>query len=60
MKFFVSDDGGIYKGRMNHRERALEVNETRDTKIDLPIDYRQIQTVDEENLYGNAGVCKLI
>ena len=45
---------------MNHRERALEVDETRDTKTDLPIDYRQIQTVDEEDLYGNTGVCRLI
>jgi hypothetical protein len=48
------DDGGIYKGRTNHRERVREVNETRDTKVDLPIDYREVQTIDEENLYGNA------
>ncbi len=53
------DDGGIYKGRTNHRERVREVNETRDTKVDLPIDYREVQTIDEENLYGNAEVCYL-
>jgi hypothetical protein len=52
------DDGGIYKGRMNHRERVREVDETHDTKTDLPVDYRQVQTIDEENLYGNTGVCK--
>ncbi len=42
---------------MNHREHAREIDETHDTKVDLPIDYREVQTVEEENLYGNAGVC---
>ena len=51
------DDGGIYKGRLNHRDRAREIDETRDTKVDLPIDYRDAETVEEENLYGNTGVC---
>ncbi|CAF4180476.1 unnamed protein product, partial [Rotaria magnacalcarata] len=31
------DDGGIYKGRLSHRERVREVDETRDTKIDFPV-----------------------
>jgi len=53
--FVIEDDGGIYKNRNNHRDRAHEIEETRDTKIDLPIDYRQVETVDEENLYGNPG-----
>ncbi|CAF3564224.1 unnamed protein product [Rotaria socialis] len=48
------DDGGIYKGRLNHRERVHEVDETRDTKIDFPVDYREAETVEEESLYGNA------
>ena len=60
LKFFASDDGGIYKGRTNYRERAHEINETRDTKIDLPVDYHEAETVEEENLYGNTGVCQLI
>ena len=59
-KSFISDDGGIYKSRINHREHAREIDETRDTKTDIPVDYREVQTVDEEDLYGNAGVCKLI
>ena len=51
------DDGGIYKGRMNHRERPREIDETHDTKVDLPVDYRDAQPVDEEHLYGgHAGV----
>jgi hypothetical protein len=40
------DDGGIYKGRLNHRERAREIDETQDTKVDLPVDYREIETVE--------------
>lgn len=53
------DDGGIYKGRMNQRERPREIDDTRDTKIDLPIGYQDVQTVDEENFYGgHAGVCR--
>ncbi|CAF0756043.1 unnamed protein product [Rotaria sordida] len=48
------DDGGIYKGRLTNRERAREVDETRDTKVDLPVDYRQAETVEEESLYGNV------
>jgi hypothetical protein len=40
------DDGGIYKGRLNHRERAREIDETRDTKVDLPVDYREVETVE--------------
>ncbi|CAF3450800.1 unnamed protein product [Rotaria sp. Silwood1] len=49
------DDGGIYKGRLNHREHVREIDETRDTKVDLPVDYREVETVEEENLYGNTG-----
>jgi len=49
------DDGGIYKGRVNHRDRAREVDETRDTKVDLPVDYRDVETVDDENLYGQSS-----
>ncbi|CAF0827994.1 unnamed protein product [Rotaria sordida] len=49
------DDGGIYKGRLNHREHVREIDETRDTKVDLPVDRREVETVEEENLYGNAG-----
>jgi hypothetical protein len=41
---------------LNHRERAHEIDETRDTKVELPIHHREVETVDEENLYGNAGV----
>ncbi|CAF2120918.1 unnamed protein product [Rotaria magnacalcarata] len=48
------DDGGIYKGRLSHRERVREVDETRDTKIDFPVDYREAETVEEESLYENA------
>ena len=40
------DDGGIYKGRSNQRERAREVEETRHTKVDLPVDYREVETVE--------------
>ncbi len=42
----ILDDGGIYKGRSNYRERVREVDETRDTKVDLPVDYREVETVD--------------
>ncbi|CAF4014795.1 unnamed protein product [Rotaria sp. Silwood2] len=49
------DDGGIYKGRLNHREHVREIDETRDTKVDLPVDYREVETVEEESLYGNTG-----
>ncbi|CAF4498513.1 unnamed protein product [Rotaria sp. Silwood1] len=47
------DDGGIYKGRLTHRERVREVDETRDTKVDIPVDHREAETVQEETLYGN-------
>ena len=40
------DDGGIYKGRLNHRERVREIDDTRDTKVDLPVDYREVETVE--------------
>ena len=40
------DDGGVYKGRSNHREHAREIDDTRDTKVDLPADYREPETVD--------------
>lgn len=59
MNFFYSDDGGIYKNRTNHRDRAREIDDTHDTKIDLPVGYREVETVDEEDLYRNAGVCYL-
>ncbi|CAF1318998.1 unnamed protein product [Adineta steineri] len=49
------DDGGIYKGRLNHRDRAREIDETRDTKVDLPVDHREVETIEEENVYGNGG-----
>ncbi|UJR16130.1 hypothetical protein I4U23_003041 [Adineta vaga] len=49
------DDGGIYKNRLNHRERIREIDETRDTKVDLPVEHRQVETVEDENFYGNAG-----
>ncbi|CAF3405616.1 unnamed protein product [Rotaria socialis] len=49
------DDGGIYKGRLNHREHVREIDETHDTKVDLPVDYREVETVEDENLFGNAG-----
>ncbi|UJR30426.1 hypothetical protein I4U23_017960 [Adineta vaga] len=48
------DDGGIYKGRSNHRERVRQIDDTRDTKIDLPVDYREIETVEDESLHGNT------
>ena len=42
---------------MNHRERPREIDDTRDTKVDLPVDYGEAETIDEENLYGGrAGV----
>lgn len=31
---------------MNHRERAREIDETRDTKVELPVDYREVETVE--------------
>lgn len=40
------DDGGIYKGRFQHRERVREIEDTRDTKVDLPVDYRELETVE--------------
>ena len=40
------DDGGIYKGRLNYRERVREIDETRDTKVDLPVDFRDVETVE--------------
>lgn len=43
------DDGGVYKGRSNNRERAREIADTRDTKIDLPVHYREVETVDVNN-----------
>lgn len=46
---FHLDDGGVYKGRSNHRERAREVDDTRDTKVEIPIDYREIETVEVNN-----------
>ncbi|CAF1017943.1 unnamed protein product [Adineta ricciae] len=49
------DDGGIYKGRLNHHERVREIDETHDTKVDLPVEHRQIETVEDENFHGNAG-----
>lgn len=54
--FLNLDDGGIYKGRLNHRERVREIDETRDTKVDLPVDYREVETVEDETLYGKNGV----
>jgi hypothetical protein len=45
---------------MNHRQHAREIDETHDTKVDLPVDYRDAEPVDEENLYENAGVCNLL
>jgi hypothetical protein len=58
----ILDEGGIYKGRLNRRERIHEVNETRDTKVDLPVDYREVETVEEEEeaLHGNTAVCNLL
>ncbi|CAF0892673.1 unnamed protein product [Adineta steineri] len=47
------DDGGIYKGRLNHRERIREIDDTRDTKVDLPVDHRQVETVKDEQISGN-------
>lgn len=41
---------------MNHRERIREIDDTHDTKVDMPIDYREAETIDEENLYHNGGV----
>ncbi|CAF5187031.1 unnamed protein product, partial [Rotaria sp. Silwood1] len=52
-------DGGIYKGRLTHRERAREVDETRNTKVDIPVDHREAETVEEETLYGNNRVCNI-
>ena len=40
------DDGGIYKGRVNHRDRAREVDDTRETKVEIPVDFRDVETVD--------------
>ena len=54
--FACSDDGGIYKRRTNHRDYAEEIDDNRETKVDLPIDYRQVETVDDEHLYGDLGV----
>lgn len=51
-----SDDGGIYKRRTNHRDYAEEIDDNRETKVELPIDYREVETVDDENLYSNTGV----
>lgn len=31
---------------MNNRERVREIEDTRDTKVDLPVDYRNAETVD--------------
>lgn len=44
------DDGGIYKGRLNHREHVREVDETRDTKVELPVNYREVETVEVSSL----------
>ncbi len=44
------DDGGIYKSRVNHRERAREIEETRDTKVELPVGYREVETVEASSL----------
>ena len=55
---FVSglDDGGIYKNRSNFRERPREIDENYETKVDLPVNHREAEIVDEENFYGNVGV----
>ena len=44
------DDGGIYKGRVNHRERAREVEDTRETKVEVPVDLRDVETVEVTTL----------
>ena len=54
-----SDDGGIYKRRVNHRDYAEEIDDNRETKVDLPVDYREVETVDDENLYSNIGVSSI-
>ena len=41
------------------RERPPEINDTRHTKVDLPVDYREAETVDDEHIYGNVGVSSL-
>ncbi|CAF4450180.1 unnamed protein product, partial [Didymodactylos carnosus] len=48
------DDGGLYKskGVVNHRERIREIEDTKDTKVDLPVDMKEVETVDDEQLYG--------
>lgn len=40
------DDGGVYKGRLNQRERVREIEDTRDTKVELPVDFREVETVE--------------
>ena len=55
-----SDAGGIYKGRLHHRERAREIEDTHDTKVDLPVDHRKVETIEEENLYGRINVSALL
>jgi hypothetical protein len=56
MSMSCLDDGGIYKSRANHLERPAEIHENEHTKVDLPIGYRSINTVDEENLHNNSEV----
>ncbi len=46
LKYLILDDGGIYKGRSSQRQRAREIDETGDTKVDLPVDYREVETVE--------------
>ncbi|CAF0808970.1 unnamed protein product [Didymodactylos carnosus] len=47
------DDGGVFKSKgVNYRDRVREVEDTKDTKVDLPVGFREIETVDDEQLYG--------
>lgn len=50
---FCSDEGGIYKGRTNHRDRVREIDDNRDTKVEVPVEHRRIETIEDEDVYGD-------
>lgn len=50
--FSITDEGGIYKGRLNYRERVREIEDTRDTKVEIPVNFRELETVEVKQSFA--------
>ena len=53
--YYHPDEGGVFKAKNKHRETegAQEVEDTRDTHVDLPIDQVEAEEVKVGRLYIN-------